>query len=204
MHSYTHTHHPGARCFAMSAGAGPGRRGGRHFRGARGFGGGGGPRARRGDVREALLVLLGEEPRNGYQLMQEIESRSEGAWRPSPGSVYPVLAQLEDEGLIRATERDGQKVHELTDAGRAWLAERGDSAVAPWDAVKADLGQGPRQLMGLVRELATAAAQVVHVGDVKQVSRAQEVLGSARRALYRILAEDPNGEEGESPTTPEA
>ncbi len=203
MHSYTHTHHPASRCFAMSAGAGPGRRGGRHFRGARGFGGRGGPRARRGDVREALLVLLGEEPRNGYQLMQEIETRSEGAWRPSPGSVYPVLAQLEDEGLIRAGEREGQKVHELTDAGRAWLAERGESAIDPWDAVKDDQGHGPRQLMQLVRELATAAAQVVHVGDETQVNRAQEVLSSARRALYRILAEDPSGEEGDDPSTRE-
>ena len=81
------------------------------------FGGGRG-RRRRGDVRAALLLLLAEEPRNGYQLMQAIEERSGGRWRPSPGSVYPTLAQLEDEGLIRATERDGTKLFEITDAGR--------------------------------------------------------------------------------------
>jgi DNA-binding PadR family transcriptional regulator len=197
MHSYIHSfHHPAARCFAMSAGAGPGRRG-RHARGPRGFAGRRGPRARRGDVREALLVLLGEEPRNGYQLMQEIERRSDGAWRPSPGSIYPVLAQLEDEGLIRAGERADQRVHELTDAGRAWLAERAEDARAPWDTVKEDVGQGPRQLMRLVREVATAAAQVVHAGDEVQVDQAKEVLSSARRSLYRILAEDPGAEEAD-------
>ena len=90
---------------AMGRGRGPGprrgggRHGGREF-GFPGFGPPRGPRARRGDVRAALLVLLAEEPRNGYQLMQEIEQRSDGVWRPSPGSVYPALQQLEDEGLI--------------------------------------------------------------------------------------------------------
>src|SRR5919202_2223391 len=85
-----------------------------------GFGGppfGRGPRPRRGRVRAALLVLLAEEPRNGYGLMQEIEQRSGGAWRPSPGSVYPALQQLGDEGLVRSETRDGGNVFELTDAG---------------------------------------------------------------------------------------
>ena len=78
------------------------------------FGGGRGRgRKRRGDVRAALLLLLAEEARNGYQLMQTIEERSGGRWRPSPGSVYPALAQLEDEGLVRAVERDGTKLFEL-------------------------------------------------------------------------------------------
>src|SRR3954465_2231774 len=101
---------------------GPGRRGhgGRH-----GFGGpwggppfGRGPRARRGDVRAALLVLLAEEPRNGYGLMQEIEQRSGGVWRPSPGSVYPALSQLEDEGLVQAVQEGTSKRFDLTEAGR--------------------------------------------------------------------------------------
>src|SRR3954447_3691841 len=115
------------------------------------FGGPGGPgfhgrrgrRARRGDVRAALLLLLAEEPRNGYQLMQEIEQRSEGAWRPSPGSVYPALQQLEDERLVTTAERDGNRVFEITDAGRAWVAER-EGEAAPWDAVKDEFGAGPR------------------------------------------------------------
>ena len=83
-----------------------------------GFGGPGGrrSRARRGDVRAAILLLLAEEPRNGYGLMQEIEHRSEGAWRPSPGSVYPALAQLEDEGLIASDERAGARTSSPTRA----------------------------------------------------------------------------------------
>src|SRR5262245_53641770 len=92
-----------------------------------------GPRARRGDVRAAALLLLAEGPLNGYQIMQEIEERSEGVWRPSPGSGYPALAQLEDEGLVR-TERVGERrAYVLTDAGRAYVDERRAEAGAPRD-----------------------------------------------------------------------
>ena len=101
--------------------------GGRHPRGS------GRGRARRGDVRLALLRLLAEEPRNGYQLMQTIEERSGGRWRPSPGSVYPTLSQLEDEGLVRSTESEGARHFEITDAGREHLETRADEP-APWDA----------------------------------------------------------------------
>jgi DNA-binding PadR family transcriptional regulator len=73
-------------------------------------------------VRLALLLLLADEPRNGYGLMQAIEERSGGLWRPSPGSIYPTLSQLEDEGLIRAVAADSGKVYELTDAGRQVVA----------------------------------------------------------------------------------
>src|ERR1019366_7874881 len=89
-------------------------------------------RARRGEVRIALLLLLAEEPRNGYQLMQEIEQRSGGRWRPSPGSVYPTLAQLEDEGLVRASDSEGQRRFEITEAGREVVASRPEQA-APWE-----------------------------------------------------------------------
>src|SRR6202171_275716 len=108
------------------------------------FGGGGGPfggpgrgprgrgrKARRGDVRTAALLLLAEEPRNGYQIMQEVEERSEGVWRPSAGSVYPALAQLEDEGLIRSQESDGRKLFALTDEGRAQVEQRDADRPAP-------------------------------------------------------------------------
>src|SRR6202008_1762144 len=77
--------------------------------------------ARRGGGRAALLALLAEEPRNGYQLMQEIERRSEGVWRPSPGSVYPALQQLEDEGLVQPAESEGKKAYELTAEGREYV-----------------------------------------------------------------------------------
>jgi DNA-binding PadR family transcriptional regulator len=149
------------------------------------FGGGRG-RARRGEVRVALLLLLAEEPHNGYQLMQAIEERSDGRWRPSPGSVYPTLAQLEDEGLIRSVERDGTKLFEITDAGRAQLAERGD-ATAPWDEGDAD-GEQDISMRGLIAEIATAAMQVARFGDREQVEQAARTLSEARRALYGILA----------------
>ena len=167
-------------------------------RGRRGRGPGGswgppphrGPRARRGDVRAALLILLAEEPRNGYQLMQEIEQRSDGAWRPSPGSIYPALQQLEDERLVRTVERDEGRVFEITDAGSAWVADRPADAPPPWEAAKDEVGSGPREVMHLVREVAMAATQIVRAGDDAQTAEAQEVLRSARRQLYRILAGD--------------
>ena len=87
-----------------------------------------GRRARRGDIRTAALLLLAEEPRNGYQIMQDVEERSEGSWNPSPGSVYPALSQLEDEGLIATGEQEGRKLYTLTDAGRKALEERGERA----------------------------------------------------------------------------
>jgi len=159
----------------------------RQMRGGPPFGGGRG-RRRRGDVRTALLLLLAEEPRNGYQLMQEIEERSDGRWRPSPGSVYPSLSQLEDEGLIRSTELDSGKGFEITDAGRAHLAERGD-APAPWDPSDGD-DDRPAKLRDLIRGIAIAFSQVVQAGDGAQVDKATKILTDARRDLYRILAED--------------
>ncbi|MGI8506169.1 MAG: PadR family transcriptional regulator [Solirubrobacterales bacterium] len=177
----------------------------RRMRGMRGgpFGGGpfgGGPfghgrrgrgrgRARRGDVRLALLRLLAEEPRNGYQLMQTIEERSDGRWRPSPGSVYPTLAQLEDEGLVRSTESEGAKHFEITDAGREYLETRA-AEPAPWD--DDDEESNPLSDIGpLVVQIGKAAWQVASVGDEAQRARATELLSETRRGLYRILAEDP-------------
>src|SRR4051812_24861253 len=189
-----HGFDPRAALWLMTGGQGRGgrcrhgHRGGRHGFGP-GWGGppfGRGPRARRGDVRTALLVLLAEEPRNGYQLMQEIDERSEGAWRPSPGSVYPTLQQLEDEGLVTTVEEDGRRVFEITDAGRKQVDERPADAPAPWDAVQGEAGSSARELMKLVRDVAGAAAQVVRAGDEQQVQQARDVLADAHRSLYRI------------------
>ena len=151
------------------------------------FGGGRG-RRRRGDVRVALLLLLAEEPRNGYQLMQEIEERSGGRWRPSPGSVYPTLQQLEDESLIRPIDVEGTKLFELTDAGREQLDAHA-SETPPWEEEEdaATLSDLKAQL----KQLHIASLQVLQAGGEEQLTRAAQVLADARRALYRILAEDP-------------
>ena len=147
-----------------------------------------GPRARRGDVRAALLVLLAEEPRNGYGLMQEIEARSNGAWRPSPGSVYPALSQLEDEGLVRAQEDGGRKLFDLTEEGRTYVTEHADELGTPWEEVGG--GEPIGEMRTLVFSVGAAVMQVVQAGTPEQVAEAAKVLEETRRSLYRILAGD--------------
>jgi DNA-binding PadR family transcriptional regulator len=137
-------------------------------------------------VRAGLLLLLAEAPRNGYQLMQAIEERSGGHWRPSPGAVYPSLSQLEDEGLIRAIEQDGTRLFEITDAGRQHLEERHE-ATPPWEEEDAAPLGDLRAQMKLV---AIAMAQVAQAGNEDQVRRAGEALAEARRKIYLILAEE--------------
>jgi DNA-binding PadR family transcriptional regulator len=151
-----------------------------------------GPRARRGEVRAALLTLLAEEPRNGYQLMQEIERRSQGVWRPSPGSVYPALQQLEDEGLVRSEEADGRRLYHLTEQGRAAADALGPDA--PWDAASDAVDADVWELFGEARQVAMAIVQISQAGSEEQVAAAQNVLANARRALYGILAEDTPGD----------
>jgi DNA-binding PadR family transcriptional regulator len=158
------------------------------FRGPGGFSRG--PRARRGDVRAALLILLAEEPRNGYQLMQEIERRSGGLWRPSPGSVYPALAQLEDEGLVRIEERDGRRTYVLTDAGRASVDERRHDLGAPWEEMSESVDDAAASVFKELRLVGMAAAQIAHVGTERQIAEARTALANVRRSLYALLAGD--------------
>jgi DNA-binding PadR family transcriptional regulator len=146
-------------------------------------------RARRGDVRLALLRLLAEEPRNGYQLMQAIEERSEGLWRPSPGSVYPTLAQLDDEGLVDSVETEGARRFEITAAGREHLDGRADES-DPWEPVSEGAENPLSELGPLVIQIGKATFQVASVGDRAQRDRARALLAETRSALYRILAED--------------
>jgi DNA-binding PadR family transcriptional regulator len=195
LHAMLASHHRGGSHRFGPGEFGPGGAGGGPF----GLGGPFGPgrpfgrgrgRARRGDVRLAALLLIAEEPRNGYAIMQELEERSGGLWRPSPGSVYPALSQLEDEGLIRSREADGGRVFELTDAGRAHLAERPADAQAPWETVGQGVPDGARAVFGQLRQLAVAVTQVVQAGSPEQAEKATEVLDHARRSIYRILAED--------------
>ncbi|HTT28452.1 MAG TPA: PadR family transcriptional regulator [Solirubrobacteraceae bacterium] len=168
-------------------------RGGPPF-GGPGFGGGGRGRRRRGEIRTALLILLAEEPRNGYQLMQTIEERSRGMWRPSPGSVYPTLAQLEDEGLIRSIDQDGTKLFELTDTGREHV-EQHATRTPPWEEDEDADGRSIPEIASLVVQIARAAWQVAHEGDDRQVDKARQTLAETRRTLYGILAEDPDDAE---------
>src|SRR6266567_8165996 len=171
---------------------------GRPFRGgppgfgpwSRGYGRRGG-RAKRGDVRAAALALLAEEPMNGYQIIQQISERSGGLWRPSPGSVYPALAQLEDEGLIAAQASAGERrAYALTDAGRAYAVEHADELKAPWSAMSGDAVSAAADMHSLVRQVHMAAFQVLSAGNQTQQAQACKVLTQARRSLYRILAED--------------
>jgi DNA-binding PadR family transcriptional regulator len=150
-----------------------------------------GGRARRGDVRAAALALIAEEPVNGYQVIQQIAERSGGLWRPSPGSVYPALAQLEDEGLITQREGEGgRRAYALTDAGTAYVAEHAQELNEPWSALAGDGVGAIVDMKMLVRQVHMAAGQVATAGTDAQLTRARAVLAQARRALYRILAED--------------
>jgi DNA-binding PadR family transcriptional regulator len=165
--------------------------------GPRGFGRG--PRVKRGDVRAAALALLAEEPMHGYQVITEISERSDGVWRPSPGSVYPALNQLEDEGLVRAVvEPDNRRVFHLTDAGKAYVEAHPDEVDAPWDAVAGGLGATAFDMRNAMAGVGMALGQVIHTGSEAQIKRAFSVLDDAKRSLYRILAEDP-AESGDGP-----
>ena len=146
-------------------------------------------RMRRGDIRTAVLAILAEDNGHGYEVIQRLEAKSEGAGRPSPGSVYPTLQLLEDEGLVRSTERDGKRVYEITDAGREESASRIEEAGgAPWDLA------GPGKRHGELREgmltLGLAVRQVAHAGTPQQIERATAIITAARKQLYGLLAED--------------
>ena len=155
----------------------------------RGRGRGHGPRghrARRGDVRSAILTLLGEEPMHGYEMIQQLEERTAGRWRPSAGSIYPTLQLLEDEGMVRAEEVEGKRVFSITDAGRERVAERAD-AKPPWEQDEAR--SALHKLRDETAGVADAARQVARAGDDSQLDEAIEVLTETRKRLYRMLAE---------------
>ena len=177
---------------AMFWGGGPGgpggHRGGPH-------GGRRGGRARRGDVRAALLLLIEGGPQNGYQLIQEIERRTDGFWKPSPGSVYPALQQLEDEGLVRTVEFEGKRAFELTDEGRAYVEGNREELGDPFEAATGGVDESVMDLRGTLFQVGAAAMQVAAAGHTDE---AKKILADARRALYKILAEDEPSEGSES------
>jgi DNA-binding PadR family transcriptional regulator len=147
---------------------------------------GGFGRARRGDIRTAVLRLLAEQPMHGYQIIQELSERSGGAWSPSAGSVYPTLQMLADEGLVSAEETGGKKVFSLTDAGKAEVAKTADKP-APWEQSEDDSdAYGYRQA---AMSLFPAVGQVAKTASPEQLQAATEILVETRKKLYAILAE---------------
>jgi DNA-binding PadR family transcriptional regulator len=166
------------RGFGFGFGPGPrGRRGGP----------GHGRRGRRGDVRAAILTLLAERPMHGYEMIQEIGERSQNLWRPSPGSVYPTLQLLVDEGLIVATESEGsKKLFELTDDGRA-AAEKIETP--PWEQIAEGVEPGHVNLRSAVAQLMGAVAQSAYTATEEQQERIVDIVNNARREIYHILGE---------------
>lgn len=147
-----------------------------------------GRRSRRGDVRAAILALLAERPMHGYEMIQEITERSGQYWRPSPGSVYPTLQLLADEGLVAITEGSGGKRHyELTEEGRQAAARREGNP--PWEQIAQDVDPNDVSLREAIGQLMGATVQVAHAATERQKRRAIEVLNGARRELYAILGE---------------
>ena len=168
----------------MHGGWGGGRRGwgppfGPPFRGP------GGGRRRRGDVRAAILALLLERPMHGYEMIQELESRTSGAWRPSAGSIYPTLQLLEDEGLVAGEQSDGRRRFALTDAGRS---EAEGLERSPWE----DTGEADPAAAGLREagfQLGAAVMHAARTGSREQVGEVRDVLVDARRRIYAVLGD---------------
>lgn len=176
---------PGGGKFGPGFGFGPGGRAGRRG-GPRGGG-----RGRRGDVRAAILKLLAERPMHGYEMIQEINDRSQQLWKPSPGSIYPTLQLLVDEGLLTAAETEGSKrLFELTKDGRAAAEKIG---TAPWEEITEafkDESPGAMGLRHAVGQLMGALAQSAHAATTEQQQRIVDIVNNARREIYQILGED--------------
>ena len=195
---------PGRRWATGMPGFGPGGPGGpgdpNAMYGRRGFGRG--SRVRKGDVRAAILDLLAEGGQwNGYQLIQEIAGRTSGVWRPSAGSVYPALQQLEDEGLIAPEGEGRRRMYSLTDAGRTYAGDHADELSASWDAAAGMTDEGAIEFHDLIRQVMMAVMEVRRAGTADQLAQARAVLAQARRSLYLILAAD-DADAGPSDTAP--
>jgi DNA-binding PadR family transcriptional regulator len=186
-------HHSHRRA-GRGAPEGRGGPGGRENRGGRGGPGGRGRgRAQRGDVRTAILLLLADQPMHGYQIMQAMSDRTGGAWHPSPGAIYPTIAQLEDEGLVTTEEQGGRRLVTLSEEGRAYLEERSARLGDPF----ADFANAPSRpdLRDPLHQLHAAVRQIEVGGDAEQLEAAGRVLAQARRSLYLILAGEPDAED---------
>jgi len=132
------------------------------------------------------LLLLADQPMHGYQLMQAMSDRTDGAWHPRPGAIYPTIAQLEDEGLVTTKEEGGRRSVTLTSEGRTYLEERSARLGDPF----ADFADGPNRpdLRDPLHQLHAAVRQIEVGGSPDQLEAAERVLAQARRSLYLILA----------------
>jgi len=159
------------------------------FVGPRGRRGGG--RARRGDVRVAIIGLLAEQPSTGYGLIRSFADRTDGVWRVSPGSVYPTLQQLVDEGLVEQGEANdgGRCEYRLTDAGRDYATEHAEQIAAAWKVADESTLAGAREYREAAHKLLRAISQVGADGTAAQRAAAVEKLDELRKALYLLLAE---------------
>ncbi len=160
-----------------------------------------GPKRGRGDVRAAIVALLAEEPMHGYQIITELTERSGGAWRPSPGSVYPTLQALEDQGLVSADKAEGKRVFSLTDTGRAEAEAAGDGP-APWEEAARGADRSLVDLRRLMSEVAAATMQVGRAGSEQQVRAVGEILSATRRRIYLVLADGIESESDSDSGTP--
>ena len=148
------------------------------------------PRSAREAPSKEPASVRGAEPLNGYQMIQTVSERTDGAWRPSPGAVYPALSQLEDECLVEAFDNDGQKAFRLTEAGRT---AADDVDPKPWELVNDSEGMASGDVTDLWREfgaLAGAAKAVVASGSSQQIQTAAKTLAETRKRLFGMLAED--------------
>jgi DNA-binding PadR family transcriptional regulator len=177
---------------------GPGRPGGPGGRGPGGPGGPRRPKASRGDVRATILALLNEGPRTGYQIMSEAEERSRGAWRPSPGAVYPALQLLADEGLVIGDEAGGRRTYRLTEAGQQYVTANPEMARGAWESMAGTDEFGPGdlpRLFGEAARLGAAIAQLAHAGTPDQIRAAERLIKRTRREMYEVLAGDDDTED---------
>lgn len=163
------------------------------------------PRVRRGDVRTAIVDVLhrarrAEEPINGYQVIQEIAELSHGEWRPSPGSVYPTIQQLQDEGLVESDDERGRRTIRLTDQGVSWAEEHTDELAAVWapftptEQQPTDQPSGQADIKSEIGQVVSAVWQLATQGSEQQRRAALDVLVDTRRRLYGILADGRDGD----------
>jgi DNA-binding PadR family transcriptional regulator len=141
----------------------------------------GGGRARRGDMKFLILEVLAEGPRHGYDIITELESRSNGRYRPSPGSVYPTLTLLEEGGYLTGETADGKRVFSITAAGRELLTKKpADAGIDDDDGI---------DLRGSALKLGAAVMQAARASDAGSQQKVRDILDAARREIYKILAE---------------